>query len=109
MLFRSHNKELKDKKDYEESLYSTVAVPVAKLMPDGEEVMCMELSEGLVKGVMIQDMDEKTAKVFIKDDATYSVVKPDGTTKEMLGSDITKAVNDSAKEAITRTAGRGRK
>ncbi len=106
---KEHNKELKDKKDYEESLYSTVAVPVAKLMPDGEEVMCMELSEGLVKGVMIQDMDEKTAKVFIKDDATYSVVKPDGTTKEMLGSDITKAVNDSAKEAITRTAGRGRK
>lgn len=106
---KEHNKELKDKKDYEESLYSTVAVPVAKLMPDGEEVMCMELSEGLVKGVMIQDMDEKTAKVFIKDDATYSVVKPDGTTKEMLGSDITKAVNDSVKEAITRTAGRGRK
>lgn len=106
---KEHNKELKDKKDYEESLYSTVAVPVAKLMPDGEEVMCMELSEGLVKGVMIQDMDEKTAKVFIKDDATYSIVKPDGTTKEMLGSDITKAVNDSVKEAITRTAGRGRK
>ena len=106
---KGHNKELKDKKDYEESLYSTIAVPVAKLMPDGEEVMCMELSEGLVKGVMIQDMDEKTAKVFIKDDATYSVVKPDGTTKEMLGSDITKAVNDSVKEAITRTAGRGRK
>lgn len=106
---KEHNKELKVKKDYEESLYSTVAVPVAKLMPDGEEVMCMELSEGLVKGVMIQDMDEKTAKVFIKDDATYSVVKPDGTTKEMLGSDITKAVNDSVKEAITRTAGRGRK
>lgn len=106
---KEHNKELKDKKDYEESLYSTVTVPVAKLMPDGEEVMCMELSEGLVKGVMIQDMDEKTAKVFIKDDATYSVVKPDGTTKEMLGSDISKAVNDSVKEAITRTAGRGRK
>lgn len=106
---KEHNKELKDKKDYEESLYSTVTVPVAKLMPDGEEVMCMELSEGLVKGVMIQDMDEKTAKVFIKDDATYSVVKPDGTAKEMLGSDITKAVNDSVKEAITRTAGRGRK
>ena len=106
---KEHNKDIKDKKEYEETLYSTVAVPVAKLMPDGEEVMCMELSEGLVKGVMIQDMDEKTAKVFIKDDATYSVVKPDGTTKEMSGSDITRAVNDSVKEAITRTAGRGRK
>ena len=106
---KEHNKDIKDKKEYEETLYSTVAVPVAKLMPDGEEVMCMELSEGLVKGVMIQDMDDKTAKVFIKDDATYSVVKPDGSAKEMLGSDIAKSVNESMKEAGSRMVGRGRK
>ena len=77
-------------------------------MPDGEEVMCMEISEGLVKGVMIESMDSKTAKVFIKDDATYSVTKHDGTTKEMKGSDIAKSVTDSAKEAISKVAGRGR-
>jgi hypothetical protein len=106
---KEHNRDIKDKREYEETLYSTVAVPVAKLMPDGEEVMCMELSEGLVKGVMIQNMDEKTAKVFIKDDATYSVVKPDGSTKEMLGSDIAKSVNEFVKEAVSRNVGRGRK
>ena len=48
-----------DKKEYEETLYSTIAVPVAKLMPDGEEVMCMEISEGLVKGVMIESYNEE--------------------------------------------------
>lgn len=104
----AHNRSVSDKTDYEETLYSTVAVPVAKLMPDGEEVMCMEISEGLVKGVMIESMDSKTAKVFIKDDATYSVTKHDGTTKEMKGSDIAKSVTDSAKEAISKVAGRGR-
>ena len=47
-------------------------------------------------------------QVFIKDDATYSVTKHDGTTKEMKGSDIAKSVTDSAKEAISKVAGRGR-
>lgn len=108
-LVKEHNKDVTDKRDYEETLYSTVAVPVSKLMPDGEEIMCMELSEGLVKGVMIQEMDEKTAKVFIKDDATYSIVKPDGSTKDMIGSDVVKSAEESMKEAITKTAGRGRK
>ena len=105
---KGHNRSVTDKRDYEETLYSTIAVPVSKLMPDGEEVMCMEISEGLVKGVMIESMDSKTAKVFIKDDATYSVTKHDGTTKEMKGADITKSVTDSAKEAISKVAGRGR-
>ena len=31
-----------------------------------------------------------------------------GTTKEMKGADITKSVTDSAKEAISKVAGRGR-
>lgn len=108
-LVKEHNKEVIDRRNYEETLYSTVTVPVAKLMPDGEEVMCMEISEGLVNGVMIQEMDEKTAKVFIKDDATYSVVKPDGSTKDMIGADIVKSAGESMKEAMTRVEGRGRK
>ncbi|MDO5292750.1 MAG: hypothetical protein Q4F05_08370 [bacterium] len=107
-LVKEHNREVIDRRDYEETLYSTVTVPVAKLMPDGDEVMCMELSEGLVKGVMIQEMDDRTAKVFIKDDATYSVMKADGLTKDMLGTDIVKSAGESMKEATVRTTGRGR-
>ena len=105
---KGYNAKVQDKKEYEETLYSTVAVPVAKLMPDGEEVMCMEISEGLVKGVMIESVNDKTAHVFIKDDATYSVQKHDGTMKEMSGLDIAKSVSESAKEAISKVAGRRR-
>ena len=105
---KGYNAKVQDKKEYEETLYSTVAVPVAKLVPDGEEVMCMEISEGLVKGVMIESVNDKTAHVFIKDDATYSVQKHDGTMKEMSGSDIAKSVSESAKEAISKVAGRRR-
>lgn len=106
---KQHNQDVIDRRDYEETLYSTVTVPAAKVMPNGEEVMCLELSEGLVKGVQIQNVDEQTAHVFIKDNAMYSVVKADGTTKEMMGSEIIKAVHDSTAETIARTMGRSRK
>lgn len=108
-LVTEHNKAVVDKRDYEETLYSTITVPVTKVMPNGENVMSMELAEGLVKGVMIQQADENMAKVFIKDEATYSVTKPDGTMKDMLGADIITSAKESMKEAITRTVGRGRK
>ncbi len=104
-----HNQEIMDRRDYEETLYSTVTVPVAKVMPDGEEVMCLELSEGLVKGVQIQSMDEKSVHVLIKDDATYKVVKADGSSKDMMGKEITKVAKDGMTEALARTMGRSRK
>ena len=105
---KAQNRGVLEKADYEETLYSTIAVPVSKLMPDGEEVMCMEISEGLVKGVMIDSMDAKTARVFIKDDVIYSVMSHDGTSREMKGEDITKSVTDTAKEAVSKVVGRGR-
>lgn len=105
----SHNENQEKKASFEESMYSTITVPVTKVMPDGEDVMCLELEEGLVKGVIISAMDDKEAHISIKDDATYSLVKPDGTKKEIAGSDITAQMSDSVKEAVTKVAGKGRK
>ena len=104
---KSHNENVRDRCNYEESLYSTVIVPVSKLMPDGEAVMCMEMSEGLVKGIRIDSMDEKSARVMIKDDVTYSVSKPDGSVQEMSGADIVRSVNDAVRDASKKVAGRG--
>ena len=104
----SHNREVTQKKDYEESLYTTVAVPSSKVMADGEQVVCMELAEGLVKGVVVESMDETTAKVFVKEDAVYSVVKPDGAKKEMTGAEIVAEATKSAKEEFAKTMARGR-
>lgn len=104
---KEHNENVRDRCNYEESLYSTVIVPVSKLMPDGEAVMCMEMSEGLVKGIRIDSMDEKSARVMIKDDVTYSVSKPDGSVQEMSGADIVRSVNGAVSDASTKVAGRG--
>ena len=104
----SHNKENEQRQDYAESFYTTVAVPASKVMADGEQVVCMELAEGLVKGVVVESMDDTTAKVFVKEDATYSVVKPDGAKKEMTGAEIVAEATKSAREEFAKTMARGR-
>ena len=104
----SHNRDVKQERDYEESLYTTIAVPATKIMADGEQVVCMELTEGLVKGVVVESMDDTTAKVFVKEDSVYSVVKPDGATKEMTGADIVAEATKSAKEELAKAIARGR-
>lgn len=104
----SMKKEMQQERDYDQSLYTTVAVPATKIMADGEQVVCMELTEGLVKGVMVESMDDTTARVFVKEDAVYSVVKPDGQTKEMSGADIVAEATKSAKEELAKAIARGR-
>lgn len=99
-----HNKETVQKNNYEDSLYSTVAVPVTSIMQDGEEVMCLELSEGLIRGVMIDSMDEHNASVFIKKDQNYTLFKPDGTKEKISGADILSDISKGATEGVTKAA-----
>ena len=107
-FIEGYAREKEQAKDFEESLYTTVAVPATKIMADGEQVVCMELTEGLVKGVMVESMDDVSARVFVKEDAVYSVVKPDGQTKEMTGADIVAEATKSAKEELAKAIAKGR-
>lgn len=103
---KEHNRDEKQRTSYEESLYSVVTVPVTKIMTDEEQVMCMELSEGLLKGVMIDSMGSKEAHVFIRGDMQYSVKSPDGKVIKMSGEDILKSAKESQADAIVKAAGR---
>ena len=105
---KEHNRDEKQRSSYENSLYSVVTVPVTKIMTDEEQVMCMELSEGLLKGVMIDSMDSKEAHVFIRGDMQYSVKSPDGKVIKMSGEDILKSAEKSQVDAINKAARRGR-
>lgn len=99
---KEHNTETLQRQSYEESLYTTMTVPVSKLMQDGDEVMCLELSEGLLRGVMVDSMDDKNANIFIKGDHKYSIAKPDGSVAEMSGKDLINSAMSDAKEAATK-------
>ena len=56
----------------------------------------------------MESMDDTTAKVFVKEDATYSVVRPDGAKKEMTGAEIVAEATKSAKEEFAKSMARGR-
>ncbi len=101
-----HNAETKQRTDYEDSLYTTVAVPVTSIMQDGDEVMCLELSEGLIRGVMIDSMDDRQASVFIKKDQSYTVLKPDGINEKLSGADIISDLTKDATEGIAKAVSR---
>jgi len=101
-----HNRDAKQREAYEESLYTVISVPVGKLMTDGEQVMCLELQEGLLKGVMLDSVDDKEAHCFIKADATYHVTKPDGAVLDMKGEDIIKSAMDKATEGVSHSVAR---
>ena len=103
---KEHNRDEKQRRSYEESLYSVVTVPVTKIMTDDEQVMCMELSEGLLKGIMIDSMDSKEAHVFIRGDMQYSVKAPDGKVIKMSGEDIMKSAEKTAAESVAKVAAR---
>ena len=68
--------------------------------------MCLQLEEGLLKGVMVDYMDDKQAHVFIHKDNKYSVTKPDGAVAEMSGKDILSAISGEGKDAGARAVSR---
>lgn len=98
-----HNTETIQRQAFEETLYTTVTVPSSKIMQDGEEVMCLELSEGLLKGVMVDSMDDREAHVIINKDNQYSIVKADGVITEMSGRDILSSAMGDAKDTSERS------
>lgn len=105
----SHNRDAEQRQDYKDSFVTTVTVPVSKVLPDGEEIICLELAEGLVQGVSIESMTESTATISLKTDASYAVAKPDGEKIEMSGADIVGKLGGATSEDVSKVASRARK
>lgn len=103
---KEHNADALQRRSYEESLFTTVNVPVSKLMQDGDEVMCLELAEGFLSGVIVNSMDDKNANIFLKSDYQYSIVKPDGSKVEMSGKDIIASLFSETKDAAEKVISR---
>ena len=60
----------------------------------------------VLRGVMVDSMDEKYAEIFIKGDNTYAIVQPDGKKKELYGADIIERNSESVVDAVAKAAGR---
>ncbi len=101
-----HNENENVKKAYEESQFSVLKVDAEKLMYDEDEVLCLQTEDGLLRGVMVDSLDEKYAEIFIKGDNSYALIQPDGKKKEMYGADIIERNSESVVDAVAKAAGR---
>ena len=106
-------KDAKERRDlregYERMQYTTIVVPATAIMPSGEMITSLELAEGLVEGVTVEKMDSETAVVSLKEDAVYRMERPDGSYKEMKGSDVLAAMDTKSEAVQALSQGRGRK
>lgn len=106
-------KDAKERRDlregYERMQYTTIVVPATAIMPSGEMITSLELAEGLIEGVTVEKMDSETAVVSLKEDAVYRMERPDGSYKEMKGSDVLAAMDTKSEAVQALSQGRGRK
>ena len=81
----------KDKKqadNYDESLYTTVTVPAASVMKDGEGKLSLELAGGLVSGVPVTSVSKKSATLKINSDDIFEIKSSEGEVSKIKGVDI---------------------
>lgn len=97
-------KEYSQAKSYIDSLSTVVTVPSAKVMPDDERVLCLELEDGLVKGVELVSMNDKEARIKIKDDAVYGYSKPDGSESKVDGLEVITSISE-LKDFVAKSKG----
>ena len=86
---RSDNEQ---KAAYENSLYTTVTVPASTVLADGQQVLSLELADGLVKDVELVSINSEEAQVRIKSDNIYSFESEAGKSVSLIGDDVISAV-----------------
>ena len=92
-----HDKKQAD--SYDESLYTTITVPAATVMKDGDGKLSLELAGGLVSGVPVTSASKKGATLKINSDDIFEMKSPDGEISKIKGSDIIAELSGKSKEA----------
>ena len=101
-----HNSEARIKEDYEDSQFTTMKVETDRMMYDDEGILCLQTEDGLLRGVMVDSMDETYTEIFIKGDNTYSLVQPDGKQMKLTGAEILEKNADSIVDEVVKAASR---
>lgn len=105
----NHNENVKDKHNFEEMMnHTTLTVSAEKVMKDENEYFSLEVEEGLVKGITLTDLNEKSATIELDEKKVYKVVTPDGEELTLSGAEIAKKMDERRKEHVSKAAGRGR-
>lgn len=102
----TQNADTTTREAYEKSQYTSIRVDIDKIMYDESDVICLQTEDGLLRGVMVDSMDERFAEIFIRNDNSYSLVQPDGKQIKMSGAEIIDKNAESIVDSISKAAGR---
>lgn len=100
------NKEAKLRESYDKSLYSTFTVPATSIMASGEQIISLELSEGLLEGVSVGETKDDQIPVTIKKNASYTIEHPDGSRDKIKGTDAIEMFRLAKSEAESISRGK---
>lgn len=102
------NESVLEKKDYEESRVRTISVPLETLMPDEEEILCLQAGDDLVKGVELSGVNGNAAEIGLYDEKNYPVFKPDGSRELLTGAALAEKLMAGGRGAFP-AEGKGRR
>ena len=105
------NLENRQRENYNKSMYATFTVPATSIMASGEQILSLELEEGLLEGVSIGETKDGQIPVTIKKGEMYTLERPDGSRDKVRGVDAIDMINAAkdATETLARTVGTARK
>lgn len=82
---------------YAKSFYSTLTVPSTSIMPNENQILSLELDDGLVEGVSLVGMNSDSAKISIRSDENYTFTDGKGRERTLTGDEIIKAIEGKGK------------
>lgn len=103
--------EKEQKAAYEESLVNTITVPASTVLADGQQILSLELAEGIVKDIELASINSDEAQIRIKGDSTYTLERENGKPIMLSGEDVISALNKdkSPQESMAATRSAARK
>ena len=75
-------------------------------MYDDDDMLCFQTEDGLLRGIIVDSIDENQAEIIIKGDNPYTLVQPDKKKKALYGVDIIERNSESIVDTIAKTSGR---
>lgn len=107
----SANQEAKQRAAYDRSMYATVSVPATSIMASGDQIISLELAEGLLEGVSIGETKDGQIPVTIKRGQNYMLEHADGSKEKVKGTDAIEMLKGAkeATESLARTKSPTRK
>ncbi len=101
--FKKAEEDERQREAFESSFCSTLQVSSDRIMLSDKQVTSLELSDGILEGISLSEMDKGEASIRIREDERYHLLDLNGKEHELTGNQVIRAVKESGGEEIQGT------